>query len=129
MPMEFKFISAKDAPKAIGPYSQAVKAGNTIYLAGQIPLDPATMELVPGGIKEQTKRVLDNLEAVLKEAGAGFGNVVRSTVYMKDLSMFADMNTVYESMFKDHKPARVTIQVAGLPKGALVEIEAVAVIG
>ena len=129
MPMELKFISAKDAPKAIGPYSQAVKAGNTIYLAGQIPLDPATMELVPGGIKEQTKRVLDNLEAVLKEAGAGFGNVVRSTVYMKDLSMFADMNMVYESMFKDHKPARVTIQVAGLPKEALVEIEAVAVIG
>ncbi|MDH5541528.1 MAG: RidA family protein [Nitrospinota bacterium] len=127
--MELKFISAKDAPKAIGPYSQAVKAGNTIYLAGQIPLDPATMELVPGGIKEQTKRVLDNLEAVLKEAGAGFGNVVRSTVYMKDLSMFADMNMVYESMFKDHKPARVTIQVAGLPKEALVEIEAVAVIG
>ena len=127
--MEKIYISAKNAPKAIGPYSQGVRAGDTIYLAGQIPLDPETMELVDGGIKEQTKRVLDNLEAVLNEAGAGFGNVVRSTVYMKDLSMFAEMNGVYEASFKEHKPARVTIQVAGLPKGALVEIEAVAVLG
>lgn len=126
--MEKLEIKTSTAPEAIGPYCQAVRIGNTIYLSGQIPLDPETMEMVQGGIKEQTRRVLKNLMAVLKEAGAVLGNVVKTTVYLSDMSQFADMNSVYAEFFENHKPARATVQVAGLPKEALVEIEAVAVL-
>ncbi len=126
--MEKKIIITAKAPVAIGPYSQAVKAGDTIFLSGQIPLDPQSGEIVEGGIKKQTGRVIKNLEAVLGEAGATLNNVVKTTVYLSDLSHFAEMNEVYESYFASGKPARATVQVAALPKGALVEIDAIAVI-
>jgi 2-iminobutanoate/2-iminopropanoate deaminase len=121
-------ISSPDAPAAIGPYSQAVRAGNTVYFSGQIPLDPATGELVPGGIREQTERVLKNVSALVKAAGATLDNVVKSTVYLVDLGMFADMNAVYSQFFTADQPGRVTIQVAGLPKNSLVEIDVVVVL-
>ncbi len=121
-------ISSPDAPAAIGPYSQAVRAGNTVYFSGQIPLDPATGELVPGGIREQTERVLKNVSALVKAAGATLSNVVKSTVYLVDLGMFAEMNAVYSQFFTADQPGRVTIQVAGLPKNSLVEIDVVVVL-
>ncbi|MBI3580538.1 MAG: RidA family protein [Nitrospinae bacterium] len=121
-------ISSPDAPAAIGPYSQGVRAGNTVYFSGQIPLDPATGELVPGGIREQTERVLRNVSALVKAAGATLDNVVKSTVYLVDLGMFAEMNAVYSQFFKADHPGRVTIQVAGLPKNSLVEIDVVVVL-
>jgi 2-iminobutanoate/2-iminopropanoate deaminase len=128
-PKSFKkvIISTPDAPAAIGPYSQGVVAGNTVYFAGQIPLDPATGELVSGGIKEQTERVLKNISALVKAAGATLDNVVKSTVYLVDLGMFAEMNAVYSQFFTKDQPGRVTIQVAGLPKGSLVEIDVIVV--
>lgn len=118
-------VRTPDAPAAIGPYSQGVRAGNTVYFAGQIPLDPATGELVAGGIAEQADRVLQNISALVKAVGATLDNVVKSTVYMVDLGMFAEMNAVYSKYFTKDHPARVTIQVAGLPKGSLVEIDVV----
>ncbi|MEE8484557.1 MAG: RidA family protein [Nitrospinota bacterium] len=126
--MEKKIITTAKAPAAIGPYSQAVKAGDTIFLSGQIALDPQSGEMVEGGVKEQTGRVIKNLEAVLGEAGATLNNVVKTTVYLSDLSHFAEMNEVYESYFASGKPARATVQAAALPKGALVEIDAIAVL-
>lgn len=120
-------VSSPNAPAAIGPYSQAVRSGDLLFLSGQIPLDPATGQLVPGGIEAQTERVMENLEAVLAAAGGSFKNVVKTTVYLTDLGAFQAFNTAYARFFPDPPaPARATVQVAALPRGALVEIEAVA---
>jgi 2-iminobutanoate/2-iminopropanoate deaminase len=124
--MEKKIVKTSAAPAAIGPYSQAVRVGNTLYVSGQIPLNPATGEMVQGGIKEQTERVLKNIEAVVKEAGGTLDNVVKTTVYLSDMAMFAEMNGVYAAFFTSNQPARATVQVAALPKNALVEIDAIA---
>ena len=122
-------ISTERAPAAIGPYSQAVRAGNTVYLSGQIPLDPATGELVTGDISTQTRRVFDNLKAVCEAAGGSLEGVVRVGIYVMDLSDFAQVNAVMAEYFQAPYPARSTIQVAGLPKGARVEVDAVLVTG
>jgi 2-iminobutanoate/2-iminopropanoate deaminase len=119
-------VSTPDAPKAIGPYSQAIDDGTMIYTAGQVALDPATMELVPGGVAEQSERVFTNLRAVLAAAGSGLGQVVKTTVYLVDMADFGAMNEVYAKHFGEHRPARSTVAVAGLPKGARVEIDVVA---
>lgn len=119
-------VVSPEAPAAIGPYSQAVKAGDFLYLSGQVPLDPKTGALVEGGVAAQTRRVLDNLAAVLAAGGLGFADVVKTTVYMTDLGKFAEMNEVYAQAFGAPAPARATVQVSALPKGAQVEIEAVA---
>ncbi len=111
------------APKPVGPYSQAVRTGEFMFLAGQIPLDPATGKLVEGDIKVQTRRVLDNIKGVLQAAGMDFSHVVKSTVYMLDLKEFPDMNAVYAEVFQAPFPARSTVQVVALPAGARVEIE------
>lgn len=122
-------ISTERAPAAIGPYSQAVRAGGTVYLSGQIPLDPATGELVTGDISAQTRRVFDNLKAVCEAAGGSLDGVVRVGIYVMDLSDFAAVNAVMAEYFQAPYPARSTIQVAGLPKGARVEVDAVLVTG
>lgn len=114
------------APGAIGPYSQAVSAGGFLYTSGQIALDPATGELVPGGFEAQTRRVLANLDAVLASAGCGFGDVVKATIFVTDLASFPRLNELYGEALGEHRPARSTVQVAALPKGALVEIDLVA---
>jgi 2-iminobutanoate/2-iminopropanoate deaminase len=123
-------LSTPSAPKAIGPYSQAIEArgARTLYLSGQIPLDPATGELVAGGIEEQTARVMENLRAVLAAGGAGFEHVVRCGIFLADLADFARVNEVYARAFPGDPPARSTVQVAALPRGARVEIDAVAVV-
>lgn len=120
-------VSSPDAPAAIGPYSQAIRSGNTLYLAGQIPIDPKTKELNKGSIEEQTKLVLENLKAVLTAAGMTMDDVVSTTVFMKDLDQFKAMNEVYATFFKDKPPARATVQVARLPRDVAVEISAIAV--
>jgi len=122
------YIATNDAPKAIGPYSQAVRAGNLLFLSGQIPLDPAKGELVQGDFATQTRRVFENLKAVLAEAGATFAQVTRATVYLTDLGNFQTLNGIYAEYFGDHKPARSTVGVASLPKGATVEIDLIAVV-
>jgi 2-iminobutanoate/2-iminopropanoate deaminase len=122
-------ISTKEAPTAIGPYSQAVRSGDTLFASGQIGLDPATGQLAPGGITEQTKRVLENIKAVLAQAGIDMVHVVKTTVYLKSMSDFAAMNEVYAKYLAPEgvvPPARSTVAVAGLPKDALVEIEVIA---
>ena len=119
-------VSTDRAPAAIGPYSQAKVAGGFLFTAGQIPLDPATMEMVGGGIEAQTERVLDNLAAVLAEAGSRWDRVLKTTVFLTDLGDFAAFNAVYERRLGEAKPARSTVQVAALPRGAKVEIELVA---
>jgi 2-iminobutanoate/2-iminopropanoate deaminase len=121
-----EYVFTDRAPKPIGPYSQAVIAGNFVFLAGQIPIDPKTGELVDGGIKEQTRRVLENIKAVLEKAECSLKDVVNVTVFLKDLSYFNEFNEVYSEYFSENKPARATIQVAALPKNALVEIVAIA---
>jgi 2-iminobutanoate/2-iminopropanoate deaminase len=121
-----EIISTDKAPKAIGPYSQAVKAGGFLFLSGQIPLDPATGEFVAGGIREQTERVMVNIAAVLAEAGVGFDAVVKTTIFLTDLANFGVVNEVYGSRFSAAPPARSTVEVKGLPRGALVEIEVLA---
>ena len=123
-----KPISTKDAPAAIGPYSQGVRAGNMVFLSGQIPLDPATGQLINGDISAQTERVMSNLGAVLKASGGEFRNVVRTTIYLTNLADFQIVNEVYGRWFPSNPPARATVQVAALPKGAHVEIDAIAVI-
>lgn len=123
-----EIISTDRAPKAIGPYSQAVKAGGLLFLSGQIPLDPATGEFVSGGITEQTERVMDNIAAVLAEAGVGFDAVVKTTIFLTDLANFGVVNEVYGSRFSAAPPARSTVEVKGLPRGALVEIEVLALV-
>jgi 2-iminobutanoate/2-iminopropanoate deaminase len=121
-------VASEAAPRAIGPYSQAIVVGDMVFCSGQIPLDPATGELVGGtDIRAQTRRVLDNLEAVLDAAGAGLGKVVKTTIYLVDLSDFAAVNEVYGGYFKQNQPARATVQVAALPRGSRVEIDAIAV--
>ena len=122
-------ISTTDAPAAIGPYSQAVRVGDMLFTSGQVALDPATGNLVPGGIVEQTTRVLENLKAVLAAAGLDMIHVVKTTVFLKDMKDFAAMNEIYAKYFAPQgavPPARSTVQVAGLPKDALVEIECIA---
>ncbi len=123
-------LSSPSAPRAIGPYSQAIAArgARTLYLSGQIPLDPATGELVQGGIAEQSARVMENLKAVLAAGGAGLEHVVRTTIFLADLADFAKVNEVYGRYFPSDPPARATVQVAALPRGARVEIDAVAVL-
>ncbi len=121
-------IHTDNAPAAIGPYSQAVKAGNTIYVSGQLPVDPATGEFAGDSIAEQTKQSLTNIKNILEKAGAGMENVVKTTVLLSDINDFAAMNEVYATFFKEPFPARAAFQVAAIPKGAKVEIEAVAVI-
>jgi reactive intermediate/imine deaminase len=119
-------IATTDAPAAIGPYSQAVRAGDLVFLSGQIPLDPVTGQLVEGDITAQTRRVMENLRAVLAAAGCTFADVVRTTIYLVDLAHFAKVNEAYGSYLKVPFPARATVQVAALPRGAQVEIDAVA---
>lgn len=121
-------VSAPDAPQAIGPYSQAIRAGQWLFLSGQIPLDPATGEVVSGDVRAQTRRVLDNMRAVLAAAGVSFDAVVKTTVFLTDLSDFAAMNEVYASVFTDTAPARSTVQVSRLPRDVQVEIDAIAVL-
>lgn len=121
-------IFSDRAPRAIGPYSQAVRAGNTVYLSGQIPLDPKTGELVSGDFALETRRVFDNLKAVAEAAGDGFKDVVRVTIYLTDLANFPKVNEVMAEYFQEPYPARVTIGVASLPRGARVEIDAVMVV-
>ncbi|HBX42858.1 MAG TPA: reactive intermediate/imine deaminase [Deltaproteobacteria bacterium] len=119
-------VRTENAPAAIGPYSQAVVSGGFLFCSGQIPLDPATGKMVEGGIEEQTERVLRNLAAVLESGGGSLRSVVKTTVYLVDLSDFRAMNEVYGRFFPENPPARATVQVAKLPAGALVEIDAVA---
>lgn len=124
-----KPISTPDAPAAIGTYSQAVRAGDTVYLSGQIPLDPKTMKIVEGDFEAQAKRVFDNLRAVCRAAGGDFDRVVRVTVYLTDLANFAKVNEVMSQNFKEPFPARAAIGVASLPRGSLVEVDAVMHLG
>jgi reactive intermediate/imine deaminase len=125
--MSRQIIKTERAPKAIGPYSQAVRAGDTVYLSGQIPLDPATGELVGGDIATQAHRVFQNIGAVLEAAGSGFGEVVRVGIYLKDLGDFLAVNDVMKGYFAEPYPARSTIGVAALPRGAAIEVDVVAV--
>ncbi|HEX2693905.1 MAG TPA: RidA family protein [Gemmatimonadaceae bacterium] len=127
--MALKQISTGKAPSAIGPYSQGIVAGGVLYTAGQIALDPASGKIVEGGIVEQTDRVMQNLQEVLKEAGASWADVVKTTVYLHDLAHFPTVNEIYGRWLDGSRPARSTVQVSGLPRGALVEIDAVAVVG
>ena len=119
-------ISTASAPEAIGPYSQAVSANGFVFCSGQVPFDPSTMELVSGSITEETKRCVQNLEAVLKEAGSDLSNVVKTTIYVTNMDDFAEVNEAYGSFFSSEPPARATVGVSALPKGARVEIECVA---
>jgi 2-iminobutanoate/2-iminopropanoate deaminase len=123
-----KIVSTEKAPKAIGPYSQAIRTENLVFTAGQLGLDPFTMELVPDGIEAQTRQALTNLKHVLETADSGLKYVVKTTVFLQDMRDFANMNGVYAEFFSENPPARSTIQVAGLPKGGLVEIECVALL-
>lgn len=122
-------ISTESAPGAIGPYSQAIKAGGMIFCSGQIPIDPATGEFVSDVVSEQTEQVLKNLSEVLRAGGSSLDDVVKTTVYLADMSDFAEMNEVYGRYFSGNKPARATVQAAGLPKAARVEIDCIALAG
>ena len=126
--MPIQFTSTPRAPRAIGPYSQATRANGLLFTAGQVGFDPATGELVDGGIAEQTARVLENVRAILQAEGLELASVVKTTVFLVDMADFAAMNTAYARAFGDHRPARSTVAVAALPRGARVEIEAVAVL-
>jgi len=127
--MKIEFVSSPDAPKAIGPYSQGVSYGDLIFTAGQIALDPATMEIKAEGISEQTEQVISNLEAVLRAAGSDLSKVLKTTVFLHSMTDFTSMNEVYARRFGSHRPARSTVAAAGLPRNVLVEIEVVAVKG
>ncbi len=122
-----KVIFTDKAPKAIGPYSQAIEKNGTLYISGQIPVDPATSSIVEGGIKEQTEQVLKNMEAILKEAGLDFSHVVKTTCLLSDMANFAAMNEVYATRFTEQPPARAAFAVRELPLGVMVEIEAIAI--
>ena len=126
--MPIGFVSTPNAPRAIGPYSQAVRVNGLLFTAGQVGFDPATGELVDGGITEQTERVLANIRAILEAERLDLASVVKTTVFLVDMADFAAMNDVYAHAFGDHRPARSTVAVAALPRGARVEIEAVAVL-
>jgi 2-iminobutanoate/2-iminopropanoate deaminase len=123
--MNREIISTDKAPAAIGPYSQAVKIGSFLFCSGQIPINPKTKEIAQGGIEEQTKMALENLKAVIEAGGSTLSNVVKTTVFMKNMNDFAKMNEVYSHYFKENPPARAAIEVARLPKDVLVEIEAI----
>ena len=123
--MSKQIVSTSAAPAAIGPYSQAVRAGNTLWLSGQIPLDPLTKELVQGDIEVQTRRVFDNIKAVLAAAGAGFEGVVKTTIFLTDLANFAVVNKIMAEYFREPYPARSTVGVVALPRGAQVEVECI----
>lgn len=127
--MSTRTVQSDSAPAAIGPYSQGIIAGGFLYTAGQIPLDPVTRQVVDGDIVAQTRRVMDNLEAVLAAAGASWKDVVKTTVYLQDMGDFPRMNEVYAAVMGDTRPARSTVQVAALPRGVLVEIDLVAYLG
>ena len=124
--MKLQPMATENAPAAIGPYSQAVRFGNMLFCSGQIPLDPLTGEVVTGDISAQTGRVMANIAAVLKAAGAGFADVIKTTVFLVDMDDFAAMNGVYASYFENHRPARSTVAVKSLPRGVRVEIEVIA---
>jgi 2-iminobutanoate/2-iminopropanoate deaminase len=124
-----KIISSEAAPRAIGPYSQAVVVNGVAYLSGQIPIDPSTNQLIEGGIEQQTERVLENLKAVLAAAGASFASVVKTTVFLKDMAEFPKMNEVYSRYFPENPPARSTVQAAKLPRDVSIEIDCIAVVG
>jgi 2-iminobutanoate/2-iminopropanoate deaminase len=126
--MEKEVIVTRNAPAAVGPYSQAVRAGHLLFISGQIPIDPRTGQLVTGDIKTQTRRVLENLKVILNDSGIGLNNILKTTVYMKDLNEFTAMNEVYSEYFPEKPPARSTIEVSNLFKGSKVEIEAVALV-
>ena len=127
--MSTRSVQTDAAPAAIGPYSQAIMAGGFLYTAGQIPIDPGTSQVVEGDIVPQTRRVMDNLQAVLAAAGASWKDVVKTTVFLQDMADFPRMNEVYSAAMGDARPARSTVQVAGLPRGVRVEIELVAHLG
>lgn len=122
-----KAIHTDNAPKALGPYSQAIEAGNMVFASGQVPIDPATDQFVPGGIKEQTRQALTNARNILAEAGIDLAHVVKTTVFLSDMDNFAAMNEVYAQFFEQPYPARSAVAVKTLPKGALVEVECIAV--
>jgi 2-iminobutanoate/2-iminopropanoate deaminase len=122
-----KIIATTSAPAAVGPYSQAVRVGNFVFCSGQIPLDPATQQIVAGDITAQTKRVLENVTAVLQAEGLSFENIVKTTIFLTNLGDFQTVNEIYGSYFKSEPPARSTVEVSALPKGAAVEIEVIAV--
>ena len=122
-----KVIFTEKAPAAIGPYSQAIEANGMVFLSGQLPVDPATGEFVPGGVAEQTKQCFENIKSVLAEAGLTTANIVKTTVFLADMSLFADMNAVYATYFEGEFPARSAFAVKALPKNALVEIESIAI--
>ena len=124
--MSRKIIDTDKAPAAIGPYSQGIKAGNFIFISGQIPFDPETGKMIEGAVKDQTEQSLKNVKAILEAAGATLDNVVKCTVFLKDMSTFSDMNEVYALFFKENPPARAAVEVARLPKDVDVEIEAIA---
>ena len=126
--MKHQVIHTDNAPKAIGPYSQAVKAGNLLFVSGQVPFVPETMEIVEGDVKAQTAQSLKNVQAILAEAGLDFSHVVKSTVFIKDMNEFAQINEVYAEFFGENKPARACVEVARLPKDVKVEIELIAVL-
>ena len=123
-----KIVSTSDAPAAVGPYSQAIRSGNLLFCAGQIPLDPRTGQLVTGDIAIQTRRVLDNISALLKAAHLTFGHVVKTTIFLTDMNDFQTVNEIYATYFPEQPPARSTVAVAALPKGAQVEIEVIAAV-
>ena len=126
--MKHEVIHTNDAPAALGPYSQAIKAGNLLFVSGQVPLVPETMEVVEGDVQAQTAQSLKNLKAILAESGADFSNVVKTTVFIKDMNEFAQINEVYAEFFGENKPARACVEVARLPKDVKVEIEVIAVV-
>jgi 2-iminobutanoate/2-iminopropanoate deaminase len=124
--MNIKTITTSKAPAAIGPYSQAVQAGNLLFCSGQIPLNPVSGEIVEGNIRRQAEQVMENIAAVLSAAGAGFSDVIKVTIYLVDMNDFGVVNEVYGSCFLEHKPARSTVAVSSLPRGVLLEIEVIA---
>jgi 2-iminobutanoate/2-iminopropanoate deaminase len=125
-PREKRIIRTNQAPAPIGPYSQAIQFGNMLFISGQIPIDPATGNLVSGSVKDETHQVMKNLDAILKEAGMDFSNVIKTSIFLMDMGQFADVNEVYGSYLGSGAPARETVQVAGLPKGVKVEISMIA---
>ena len=127
--MSIKQIATTKAPAALGPYSQGISTGNLVFISGQLPIDPATGKLLEASIGEQTKLIMRNIEAVAKEAGTSLKNIVKTTIFLTDLGNFQEVNTAYGSFFNEPPPARATVQVAALPLGANIEIEAIATIG
>jgi 2-iminobutanoate/2-iminopropanoate deaminase len=122
-----KIISTSEAPAAVGPYSQAIRIGNFVFCSGQIPLDPKTGEIVPGDVKAQTRRVMENIAAVLRAEGLNFGSIIKTTIFLTNLADFQAVNELYGSYFQSEPPARSTVEVAALPKSATVEIDVIAV--